>query len=92
MSIPFVVARSAERAVQGDLLQGALEDLEFIGLESAHEMPGDPAHVDRHGLGQARDPGIRQGNHDASGIGIGVGPPNQAFVDQPGDTAGHARP
>ena len=55
-------------------------------------MPGDPAHVHGHRLGQARDAGVGQRDHDASGVAIGVGPTNEALIDQPGDTSGHARP
>jgi hypothetical protein len=46
---------SAERAVDGDLVQGALEEGELLIIEAGHELLGDPAGVGRQSLGQPRD-------------------------------------
>ena len=42
---------SAERAVDLDLVQGALESGQLLIIEAGHEMLGDPADVGRQGLG-----------------------------------------
>jgi len=50
----------------------------------------DPAKVDASGLGEARHAGVGQRDHDTACVCIGVGSPDEAFLDQPGYAPGHA--
>jgi hypothetical protein len=81
----------AECAVDGDLVQRALENGELRIIEAGHEILRDAAGVSRHGLREPGDAGIGERNDDAPSVGIGFGPTNQAFIDQPGDPTGHSR-
>src|SRR5437899_5773416 len=81
---------SAKRAVDGDLVQSVLESGELLIVELRDEQFRDPAQVDRSGLGEARHAGVGQRDDDTACVRIGVGSPDEAFLDQPGDTAGHA--
>ena len=74
-------AVSAKRAVDGDLVQGALENRELLIIEARQEILRDPAGVGRHALGQPCDAGIGEGNHDAPSVGAGVRSTNEAFID-----------
>src|SRR5207302_8494552 len=80
---------SAERAVDGDLVESGLEEGELLIVELREEQFRDPAQVDGSGLGEARYAGVGQRDDDAACVCIGVGSPDEAFIDQPGDTAGH---
>ena len=53
-------------------------------------MLGDPADGSRRRLGQPGDADIGERNDDAASVGAGIRSSNQAFIDQPGDPAGHA--
>src|SRR5207249_6097155 len=81
---------SAERAVDGDLVQSVLENGELLLVELRGEQFRDPAEVDRSGLGEARHAGVGQRDDDTACVGIGVGSPDEPFLDQPGYTPGHA--
>src|SRR2546429_6501805 len=83
------VSRSAERAVDGDLVESVLEDGELLIVELREEQVRDPAQVDRSGLGEARNAGVGQRDDDTASVRIGVGSPGEAFIDQPGYTPGH---
>jgi len=50
----------------------------------------DPAQVHRGGLGEACHAGVGQRDDDTACVRIGVGSLDEAFLDQPGDTSGHA--
>src|SRR3989454_9241839 len=84
------VSRSAERAVDGDLVESVLEDVELLIVELREEQVRDPAQVDRSSLGEARYAGVGQGDDDTASVCIGVCSPDEAFFDQPGHTPGHA--
>jgi len=47
--------------------------------------------MDGSGPGQASYAGLGQRDHYATPVRIGGGSPNDALIDQPGHTAGHAR-
>src|SRR5438093_1178251 len=81
---------SAKRAVDGDLVQGVLENGKVPIVELRDEEFRDPAQVNRSGLGQARYAGVGQRDDDTPCVRIGVGSPDEAFLDQPGHTPGHA--
>src|SRR4051812_15925469 len=83
---------SAKRAVDGDLGQSVLENGELLIVELREEQFRDPAQVDRSGFGEARHAGVGQGYDDTACVRIGVGSPDETFLDQPGHPAGHARP
>ena len=70
---------SAERAVEGDLVQGTLENCELLIVEALDEELRDPRAVDRHGLAEPCDAGVGQRDHDATGIGVGAGTPDEAL-------------
>src|SRR5688572_13912680 len=89
---PGVPALLAERAVDCDLAQGALEDLQLLIVELRDEQLRDTTRVDRRGLGQAGYARIGQRDHDATGVAVGAGSTDEALLYQPGDSAGHARP
>src|SRR2546427_13135240 len=61
-------------------------------IESRYKEIGDPAQMDRRGLSQTGHARIGQYDHDTTSVRIGVGSTNEAFVNQPRDTASHARP
>src|SRR5437763_9761927 len=82
---------SAERAIDTDLVQGPLEDGELLIVELCEEQLRDPAQVNRSSLGEARYARVGQGDDDTASVRIGVGSPDEAFLDQPGHTPGHAR-
>jgi hypothetical protein len=85
------VSNSAKRAVVvDDLVQSALENGELLIIELRDEPFRDAAQVDRSGLGQARHAGVGQRDDDGACVPIGVRPPNESFIDQPGDTPGHS--
>jgi hypothetical protein len=92
--LPVLRARhqSAERAVDRNFVQGALENGELLIIEFGHEILTDPAGVGRHGLRQSCDATIRERNHDAPSVGAGVRSTNEAFINPSGDSASHARP
>src|SRR5438105_8663890 len=81
---------SAKRAVDGDLVQSVLEHGELLLVELRDEQFRDPAQVDGNGLGEARYAGVGQRDDDTACVCIGVGSPDEAFLDQPGYTPGHA--
>src|SRR4051812_12676719 len=66
-----------------------LEHGELLIVQLPDERFRDPAQVDRSGLGEARDAGVGQRDDDTACVRTGVGSPNEAFLDQPGHTAGH---
>src|SRR6266571_3560506 len=78
------VLASPKRAIDGDLIHDALEDSQLLLIESRDKEIGDPTQVDRRRLGQY--------DHDTTSVCIGVGSTNEAFVNQPRDTASHSRP
>src|SRR6266571_1424907 len=80
---------SAERAVDGDFVESVLENGELLIVELREEQLRDPAQVDGSGLGEARHAGVGQRDDDAACVRIGVGSPDEAFLDQPGDPPGH---
>src|SRR6266536_2509775 len=82
----------AKRAVDGDLVQSVLEHGELLLVEVRDEQFRDPAQVDRSGLGESRHAGVGQRDDDTACVRIGVGSPDEALLDQPGHTPGHARP
>src|SRR3989442_10945805 len=86
------VLASPKRAIDGDLIQDALEDSQLFSIESRDKEIGDPAQVDRRRLGQPGHARISQYDHDTASVCIGVDSTNEAFVNQPRDTASHARP
>ncbi len=83
---------SAKRAVDGDLIQSARKSGELLIVESGHEIRRDPASVNRHGLLQPGDARIGERNDDAAPVGVRVDSTNETGIDQPGDSARHARP
>src|SRR3989475_10497304 len=83
---------SPERAIDGDLIHDALEGSQLFLIESRDKEIGDPAQVDRRRLGQTDHARIAQYDHDTTSVCIGVSSTNEAFVNQPSDTASHARP
>src|SRR5207247_4964311 len=85
------VLASPERAIDGALIHDALEASQLLLIESRDKEIGDPAPVDRRRLGQAGDARIGQYDHDTTSVCIGVGSTNEALVNQPRDTASHAR-
>src|SRR5207237_9963436 len=89
---PISLCRSAKRAVDGDLLQGALENGQLLIIEAGYEMPRDSADVGRHGLGEPSLAHVGERNDNAPPVGTGVRSADQAIIDEPGDAAGHARP
>src|SRR2546426_8975918 len=91
-SVAGVPWLSPKRAIDGDLIHDALEDSQLSLIESRDKEIGDPAQVDRRRLGQAGHARIGQYDHDTASVCIGVGSTNEAFVNQPRDTASHARP
>src|SRR5881396_2144478 len=90
--ISILLGFSAKSAVCDDLVQSALENGELLIVELRDEQFRDPAQVDRSGLGEARQAGVGQRDDDTACVRIGVGPPDEAFLDQPGHPPGHARP
>src|SRR5712691_11097992 len=84
------VSRSAERAVDGDLVESVLKEGELLIVELRDEHFRDPAQVDRSGLSEARYAGVGQRDDDTACVRIGVGSPDEAFLDQPGHPPGHA--
>ena len=84
------VSRSAERAVDGDLVESVLEDGELVIVELREEQVRDPAQMDRSSLGEARYAGVGQRDDDTASVRIGVGSLDEAFLDQPGYAPGHA--
>src|SRR5437879_4508928 len=86
------VLASPKRAIDGDLIHDALEDSQLFLIESRDEEIGDPSQVDRRRLGQPGHTRLGQYDHDTPSVCIGVGSTNEAFVNQPRDTASHARP
>src|SRR5256886_6265262 len=82
----------AKRAVDGDLVESVLEHDELLLVEFGDEHFRDPAQVDRGGLGEACHAGVRQRGDGTAAVRIGVGSPDEGFVDQPGYAPGHARP
>src|SRR6266545_7400972 len=84
------VRRSAERAVDGDLVESVLEDGELVIVELREEQVRDPAQMDRSSLGEARYAGVGQRDDDTASVRIGVGSLDEAFLDQPGYAPGHA--
>src|SRR5436190_567863 len=82
----------AKRAVDADLVQSALEHGELLIVELRDEQFRDAAQVHGSGLGQACHAGVGQRDDDTASVRIRVGPPDEAFLDQPGYTPGHARP
>src|SRR2546426_9034920 len=86
------VLASPKRAIDGDLVHDALEDSELFLIESRDKEIGDPAQVHWRRLGQAGHARIGQYDHDTTSVCIGVGSTNEPFVNQPRDTASHARP
>ncbi len=83
---------SPKRAIDADLVHDALEDSQLLLIESRDKEIGDPAQVDRRRVGQAGHARIGQYDYDTTSVCIGVGSTNEAFVNQPRDTASHARP
>ena len=83
---------SSKRAIDDDLIHDALEDSQLFWIESRDEEIGDPAQMDRRRLGQPGHARLGQYDHDTTSVCIGVGTTNEAFVNQPRDTASHARP
>src|SRR6266581_4974530 len=83
---------SPKRAIDGDLIRDALEEGQLLLIESGDKEIGDPAQVDRRGLGQAGHARIGQNDHDTTSVCIGVSSTNEALVNQPRDTASHSRP
>src|SRR5438105_4261666 len=81
---------SAERAVDGDLVESLPEDGELLIVELREEQVRDSAQVDRGGLGEASYAGVGQRDDDTAPVRIGVGSADEAFLDQPGHTPGHA--
>ena len=82
---------STKRAVvDDDLAQSALENRELLIIELRDEQFRDAAQVDRSGLGQARHAGVGQCDDDGACVTIGVRSPDESFIDQAGDTPGHA--
>lgn len=65
---------------------------ELLIIKWRDEQVRHPTQMDRRGLGQAGDAGLGQRDHDATSVCVGVGAKNEAFTNQPGDTASHARP
>src|SRR2546423_7720787 len=84
------VSRSAERTVDGDLVESVLEDGELLIVELREEQIRDPAQVDRSSLGEARCAHVGQGDDDTTSVRIGAGSLDEALLDQPGHTPGHA--
>jgi len=84
------VSRSAERAVDGDLVESIFEDGELVIVESGDEPFRDPAQVDRGGLGEARYAGVGQADDDTTSVRVRVRSLDEAFLDQPGYAPGHA--
>ena len=82
---------SAERAVDADLVECALERGELLIVELGDEQLGDAAHVDRSGRGEAGHAGVGQRDHDATPVGVGGASRNEALAHQAGHAAGHAR-
>ena len=85
-------ARLAERAIDDDLVQSALESGELLLVEFRDEELQDAAQMNRNGLGEARHAGIGQCDDDAAPVAVGVRSPDKPFIDQPGDAPGHAGP
>src|SRR2546429_9810218 len=83
-------SRSAESALDRDLVESLLEDGELVIVELREEQVRDPAQVDRSSLGEARYAGVGECDDDTTSVSIGVGSPDEAFFDQPGHTPGHA--
>src|SRR5205085_11521238 len=84
------VRLSAKRAVDGDLVQNFLENGQLVLVEFGDEQFRDPAQVHAGGLGEARHAGVGQLDDHTAPVRIGVGAPDEAFLDQPGHTPGHA--
>jgi hypothetical protein len=83
---------SAERAVDDDFVESALEDGELLFIQLRDEHFRDGPEMDRSGLGEAGHSGVGQLNDDATSVRAGVRSPDEAFFDQPGDTPRHAGP
>src|SRR5438093_1677556 len=83
---------SAEGAVHDDLVQSALEEGELLIIELGDEQLRDPADMDGRRLGEAGDAGLGERHHDTAGVGTRSVSADEAFIDQPGDATGYARP
>jgi len=72
---------SAEGAVEGHRIQSTLENRQLLIIEALEEQLRHAMEMDGHGLAEACEAGVSESDHDATGIGIGAGPLDEAFVD-----------
>ena len=85
-------AVSAEGAVDGDLVQGALKNRELLVVKSGDEQLEIPrAWTGAVSLRRARPASVRATTTPRA-VRVGAGSTNEALIDQPGDATGHARP
>ena len=83
---------SAKGAVDDDLVQSALEERELLIIKLRNEQLRDPTGMDGRRLTETGEARVGEGHYDAAGVGTCLFSADEAFIDQPGDTTGHARP
>src|SRR4051794_34112195 len=90
--VALLVWVSAKRAVDDDFVQRALEMRELPIVELSNEQLRDPAGMDGRRLTETGHARLGERHYDAAGVGACCVPADEAFIHQPGDAAGHARP
>jgi hypothetical protein len=72
------------------MLGGGFGLSRLLIVELRDEQSRDAAQVDRSSLGEACQARVGQRDDDTASVSVGVRSSDEAFLDQAGDTAGHA--